>query len=697
MKHQRAVTAGLHLGICLLGPGFGAAEARAEAAAASPQMTDTTSTPGVAQATEAPGTTDVGAERFGAPTLTSRNGAVGLTGMSTADVGRLHHLRLGVGGEFFRSSGFLVSAPGSSGDRNTRLRGTITASGTPAEFLELFGGVAGSANRNRRICGTGASSDTCRSETGRADPELIRSSASINFGGKTAARISERVALGAELGVRLLPSLDGVLFDGDATSGWLTGLSRFDLGGPAAAPLRAHVTAGFFLDNSYDLRGSPGETPSSRLVSAFAYGMGQSRAQGAVGLEAPLRDRWLGQFVRPSLEYHVEFVTADADPVLTVDRRSNRDRHWLTFGLDAQSRSGFTVSAGFELGLRRTSFAYGPPAAPRNFLLSIGQAIDLSGPIVVTKVVERPVERPVAAAAPIPREGSVRGVVVGPSGPIEGALIKVRGQSHPRVATEADGSFRSSALPPGPVVLEVVAPNFQATELTTEIAPGREAPVSVTLAPAMRPIAGRFSDLNGRPAAARLVLTARSTSAAAPVELAADDGGTVSGTLPAGVYQGHVVGDRYLGRPISVRVDEDAAPIEVALRPRPDKPRVTLEGPVVTFTRPLRFVTPPASGATAPTAATLTPESLALLDEVVDLLVARPPTTKVRVRAHWDTGVEEAEAKRVTDAQAAGVVAYLARVGVARDRIEGSGVGAAEPLADQPRSKSRRIEITFVE
>ncbi|HEY0707602.1 MAG TPA: OmpA family protein [Polyangia bacterium] len=687
MKHRRAFTAGLGIGLSCLPAALGHAPLLAQTAT----VTNQAAVP--AEASGLPGTSDVG-PRFGPRDIASRGGSVGLTRQSAADVGRRHQLRLGVGGEFFQASEFLVSAPGSSGDRNTRLRGTIVASGTPAEFLELFGAVTGSANRNRRICGTGAMSDICRSETGRADPEVIRTSAAVNLGAKTAAQFGERVALGAELGVRLLPSLGGVLFDGDSTSGWLTGLSRFDLGGLAAAPLRAHLSAGFFLDNSYELRGAAGETASSRLVSAFAYGMGRSRVQGALGLEAPLRDRWLGQLVRPSVEYHVDVVTADADPALTIDPRKNRDRHWLTFGLDVQSRGGLTVSAGFDLGLRRASFAYGPPVAPQNFMLSVGQAIDLSGPTVVTRVVERPVP---VATAPAPREGFVRGTVVGPTGPIEGALVKVRGQAHPRVATEADGSFRSAGLPPGPVVLEIMAPNFQVIEQPAEIAAGREASIAVTLAPVQKPIAGRFSDLNGRPAAARLVLVAKGSNAA-PIELAADETGAFQGTLAAGSYQGHVTSERFLGRPVSVRVDDDGAPLELALRPRPEKPRVTLDGGAAKFSRPLRFVVTPAT-TTAPEApvATLTPDSIAMLDELVDLLVTRPPTTKIRVRAHWDAGADEAEAKRVTEAQAAGVLAHLARVGVARDRVDAAGVGAAEPLADQPRNKNRRVEITLVD
>src|SRR5687768_479510 len=73
---------------------------------------------------------------FGVEVLAGRAGPVGLPGMSSAEVGPVGSLRLGLSGEYFRASNFLVSASGSSGDRNTRLRGAVTVSGTPLPALE---------------------------------------------------------------------------------------------------------------------------------------------------------------------------------------------------------------------------------------------------------------------------------------------------------------------------------------------------------------------------------------------------------------------------------------------------------------------------------------------------------------------------------------------------------------------------------
>src|SRR5262245_45569683 len=91
--------------------------------------------------------------------LPSRDGPIGLYQLSTAEVGPLHHLRLGVRGEFFATDDFLVSA-----DRDTALRTAVAAGFTALPHLELFAAVLTSSNRNERV-----------SEPGRGDPEVIKS------------------------------------------------------------------------------------------------------------------------------------------------------------------------------------------------------------------------------------------------------------------------------------------------------------------------------------------------------------------------------------------------------------------------------------------------------------------------------------------------------------------------------------------
>jgi len=91
--------------------------------------------------------------------LPSRVGPVGLFEMSTAEVGPTAHLRLGLHGEYFTSDDFLVQ-----GDTDTRMAAAVALGFTPLRYLEVFGGITSSSNRNERP-----------SEMGRGDPEVIKS------------------------------------------------------------------------------------------------------------------------------------------------------------------------------------------------------------------------------------------------------------------------------------------------------------------------------------------------------------------------------------------------------------------------------------------------------------------------------------------------------------------------------------------
>src|SRR6185369_3335974 len=166
--------------------------------------------------------------------------------MSTAEVGSRLQLRMGLVGRMFGADSFLID-----GDRNLRMGGTLAIGFTPVRFLEVFGSVSGSANRNRRICSTTTSGATvCSSEAGRNDPEVIKSYGDVSLGSKFAYPLSGGVSAGGELGVRFLSSVSGISFNPNATSVWLTGLASWDLRDNLRTPLRMHVDLGLYFDNS---------------------------------------------------------------------------------------------------------------------------------------------------------------------------------------------------------------------------------------------------------------------------------------------------------------------------------------------------------------------------------------------------------------------------------------------------------------
>jgi hypothetical protein len=311
------------------------------------------------------------------PTTTT-NGSLGLVRMSVAEVGPPGRLRLGLHGELYRGSEVLVSAPDSSGDRDTRVRGGVSVGLTPWRFLEVFAALAAGANRNQRIC-THAGGLRCVSEPGREDPEVLKAPSALSLGGKVARPLRGGLSVGTELGFVLRSPISRVGIDVKATSVWLSGLGGWNLRPLARIPLHVHVALGYIVDNGRAVRDLSDMAPTSQLVYAFAYGLERDRARGSVGLASLLRLRRFG--LRPSFEYCAEVITAAADAAFpAAGGRHDRDRHGVLFGLALLHASGFGIGAGVELALRDASLAYGPPGAPYNVLLTVHQTLDVARP-----------------------------------------------------------------------------------------------------------------------------------------------------------------------------------------------------------------------------------------------------------------------------------------------------------------------------
>ena len=440
--------------------------------------------------------------------LPSQKGPVGLYRLTAADAGDVGQVRLALHGEYGSSDDFLVR-----GSRNRRLAGTLSVGFTPHRFVELFGAILASANQNQR-CATGEGG--CSVENDRADPPTIRAFGDLVFGGKLAAPVLPWLGLGAEAGVRLFAANDGLSLEGDATSAWLNALGSVNLRELSKLPLHVHINLGYYLDNSRNLQDFSQFRASmlpSRLVTTFAYGMGSSRVRSGLGVAAPLLGDGIGVALEPYAEYHVELVTGEPEPAYSAFMPpecdmpmrkciDNRDQQWLSFGLRAQLRRGFAVSAGVDITLRSVGFPYGPALLPWNLIVGVAQSFDFSGPpktVTRTVTLQRTVERP-----PPPKEGFVHGKVMNAEvigEPIAGAVVSVIGQNRGRVATDIDGSFATKGLPPGPVKLEISAPSFEPQVIEARIAIGKTTEVGASLRPTLPPprIEGRVSDANNRP------------------------------------------------------------------------------------------------------------------------------------------------------------------------------------------------------
>jgi outer membrane protein OmpA-like peptidoglycan-associated protein len=612
--------------------------------------------------------------------LPSLSGPIGLYRVTTADVGPKNHLRLALHGEYFSSSELLVS-----GDDNRRLLGEFTFGFTPHQNVEIFGGLLSSSNRNTRV-----------SESGRRDPELIKSFGDLVLGGKAAFPVAPGTTVGFEGGLKFLSSISDLSFSPDSTSFWLGPIATIDLQRLARTPVRFHVNANFYADNSRNLHDLAGLTAETKWVAQFAYGMGASRFRAAVGVDTSALEKLVIPLM-PFAEYHAEVVTADADPDPTYSLymppvcgtaagrpcKNNRDQQWATLGVRGRLWKGLTADAGVDIRVRSTGFAYGPPLPPYNVVFGLAYPLDIDAfrrPVIVT----------IEKEAPAPVEGTVAGQVKNSKDgtPVAGAIVAVAGRPRARVATDPDGSFQSVPLSPGPTEIEVSAPGFDATKVAAKVVAGHPVEVAVALTPkiATGNVRGKVSDDRGQGLQASLKFLGPDN-----FEAKSDPTGLFSASLPVGPYK--VVAEAPGFPTKEAQLDIAAAQdkqLDILLRNRPVNPNVTLTDTGITLKQPIRF---------RPGVAKLDAKAEAQLDGVADIMEDHHEIKSLRVEAHWDT-TPGPKVKDVTQQQADAIKAYLVKKGVSDGRIDAAGMGAERPLVPNigpaSKAKNRRVDLIVV-
>lgn len=607
-------------------------------------------------------------------------GPIGLFDISTAEVGRVHQLRVGLHAGYFSATSLLVA-----GDSDQRLRGELAVGFTPLRHLELFGALLDASNRNTRV----------RSTADR-DPEVLRSLGDLVVGVKGVYPASKVAALGFELGVKLLAGVSDLAFSASSTSVWLGPLLTVDLRHAARPlPLRFHLAASYYADNSANLRDLSGVSASTREVTLFGYGVAPSRLRGAAAADVPLGPGVSPVPVDAFVEYHFEYATGAADPAFAAYAPpacgaggspclDNRDSQWVTLGVRPALFRGLTADLGVDLRLRSPGFPHGVPLPPYDVVAGLSLPLELDAlgrPAIVTRTVE--VEAP-------PRLGHVTGLVrrADSGAPVAGAIVAVA--EHPRVdaATDGDGAFTTVELAPGPIELTVTAPGFEPARSTARVAAGQATAVSVALvaAPPRGRIHGRAVGRDGQGVAASFEIAGQGRGV---IETRSDDSGGYALSLPVGGYsvRAEAPGLPVQETRISLGPNQDRT-VDFVWRPLPTNPDVTLADGAVHLDRPIRFV-----GASDE----LTSEARGLLDGVADLLAAHPELPRVEVVAHWDPSLSKAAAEALTERQAAAVRAYLLARGIAGERVTARGVGSTQPLVPSltpaSRLRNRRVEL----
>jgi outer membrane protein OmpA-like peptidoglycan-associated protein len=624
--------------------------------------------------------------------LPSLVGPIGLYHLSTAEVGPVDHLRLALHGQFFRASDFLVQD-----DEDTRLSGDFSFGFTPHEYLELFGAMLTSSNRNERP-----------PEANRRDPVLIKSFGDLIVGGKGVYPVARGFTLGGELGLLFLSAISDLAISPSSTSLWIGPLATYDFRPDYGIPLRLHANLSFYLDNSKNLYDFSGTTAFTHEVAMFAYGIAESRFRFALGVDTPLEQLTAPVPIQLFAEYHLEIATGSSDPAFAgFGGQTNRDQQWVTFGLRARVFHGLTLDAGFDAAVQSVGYGYGPPLPPYNVIFGIGFPLDVDAfkrPVVVTRTLEK---------ENVPTTGTVSGTVKAASDgkPIGDAVVAFIGQARARVASDPDGSFVSGPLPPGPVDLEVTAAGFESMKLNALVAAGGSAPIEFSLKAKIVSgnVRGKVADGAGHGLGATVRFIGGTTS-----EAQTDLGGLYTATLPAGPYRVTVAAPGFPSKeaPLDVVAGQDQQ-LDVTLRPA--NPDVTLTAQAIVLRIPIKF------RAGKPK---LTPVLKAELEGVAEVLADHREIKTLRIEAHW-TGTSTksksrgkargkgkgkatagavgtgAQDKALTERQAALVKDYLASKGVPAERIEAVGLGAENPLVPNlgpaSQKKNRRVELIVVQ
>jgi outer membrane protein OmpA-like peptidoglycan-associated protein len=306
------------------------------------------------------------------------------------------------------------------------------------------------------------------------------------------------------------------------------------------------------------------------------------------------------------------------------------------------------------------------------------------GSFIKPVVVTRTVERNVAAPTPAVLEGQVTGQVKSARDgrPIPGALVAAGKRPLSRVATDPDGTFQTVPLPPGPVELEVSAPGFDSTKVTSAVILGRPAKVAVTLTPKIVTgnVRGTVKDSAGKPLPAALRLAGAEIFSAQ-----ADSAGQFSAALPVGAYR--VTAEMPQMPPKEVTLDivegQDRQ-LDIVMRTG-NGGGATIANGMITTKQAIKF-----TGGSR-----VDPKMAASLDAVAELLQDRQDL-RLRIETYWDSSAGKG-AQALTDAQAKAVKDYLVKKGVAEGRIEASGRGAENPMVPNigpvNKAKNRRVEL----
>lgn len=226
----------------------------------------------------------------------SPGGETGLVRVHEAFGGPPMSMRLSLHGGFFSSSTFLNYLD-ESGYSESNVQGKLGLSFTPIEYVEAFIGLRSTSNKNSG-----------------SRPQLLQTQGDLTLGAKGIYPVLPYLGIGLDAAVTFTNGIGDVAPAFDATNFQVGLLFSFDARGVAPdVPIRAHLNAGFILENTEALEGNRQLT----WVEQYALGIGGfHRVALGLGIDAPLpyADP-VG--ITPFIEYTVELPIGVSDDDLS--------------------------------------------------------------------------------------------------------------------------------------------------------------------------------------------------------------------------------------------------------------------------------------------------------------------------------------------------------------------------------------------
>jgi outer membrane protein OmpA-like peptidoglycan-associated protein len=703
---------------------------------------------------EAPATAPANAEALRAERFLTHNTWGGPTGgirVVDAGSGPRGTFRLQLATEFFFASDFL-----NEGDTNSHIGGSLSASWTPFDFLELFANLSSSANSN----------DT-------ENPPLFQVLGDTTLGAKAFYTLPKVpwLTLGGDLTLALLNTVGdiGVVLKG--TSLGLRANATADFRRlRSSIPLVARFNLQYWLDNSSQLTNDierqryeaiadrdPDYSRETRnllsRVERFALGINRlDRLTFALGVEAPLKaaQRF---FINPMLEWRLgvpinrqgysclyrpsDPLVPSSDPVAGDDGCLDVQGfaampQTLTLGVRVLPPvDGLAAFAAVDIGLTGVSTPVRELAAtaPYNVMLGLSYAYDTREK-VVTRTVEREVTREVVRVQYPPAKGRIQGIVLerGAGTPVAGAVVRFVGRDLTALHAGDDGTFTTYEFDPGEVEMQISHPEYHpgtcrgtiqaptptsaaggdaATGTATGAAgataatPASEGPPpplpTVEVRCELEPLP-RLGSVRGNVTGDTGVAVGGATvSISGPMsrDVRTDASGTFSleGLAP-GSYTARVEADGFLLKTATFEVrPREATNVAITLVTRPRQATVTVSRREIVIRRQIHFATD---------SDVIQASSTPLLVEIADVILRNPQITRIEIQGHTDNQGNAEHNLDLSQRRADAVRRWLIEQGgVQPSRLESKGYGMTRPLVPNitpaNRARNRRVQFIILE